>query len=126
MQRILSVEASRNTNNSISEYVTKRLCCSVVLTVTFFGFLGGFLLGKFIAERSNMQLQTDFQELSRKVSMLNNNLQKTFPLGFNETLSQCSQYIFFKCNFLQIGKNDTGQLLAADYLKTLNSCFGNS
>ncbi|KAJ8924415.1 hypothetical protein NQ315_007211 [Exocentrus adspersus] len=122
MQRILSVEASRNTNNSISEYITKRLCCSIVLTVTFFAFLGGFLLGKFIAERSSLQLQTDFQELSRKVSTLNNNLQTTFPPRCQPNFSA---YIFLKCNFLQIGQNETGQLLAVDYLKTLNGCFGN-
>ncbi|KAJ8962641.1 hypothetical protein NQ318_001034, partial [Aromia moschata] len=41
MQRILSVETSRRGNDAGSEFVTKRFCCSIVLTVAFFGILGG-------------------------------------------------------------------------------------
>lgn len=40
MQRILSVETSRNII-STTEVVTKRLCCSVILSVAFFALLGG-------------------------------------------------------------------------------------
>ncbi|CAH1957612.1 unnamed protein product [Acanthoscelides obtectus] len=124
MQRILSVETSRNSGNAeSSEFVTKRLCCSVILTVTFFSLIGGFFLGRFVSERSGNQIRADFQELSRKVNALNNNFQRAFPLDFfNDT--GCNKTLFLKCNFSVIGKNDTGSLLARDYLRMLNDCFG--
>ncbi|KAJ8979732.1 hypothetical protein NQ317_004719 [Molorchus minor] len=130
MQQVLSMETSRRGHRASDaeilggEFITKRLCCSVVLTVAFLGFLGGFLLGRFIPERATIQMHADFIDISKKVSTLNKNLQETFPLELNQSLPQCSQTVILKCNFTQIGKNDSGQLLAVDYLRTLNACLG--
>lgn len=51
MQRVLSLQMIRGIDES-SEYVTKRLCISFLLSVGFICLLCGFLLGRFATERS--------------------------------------------------------------------------
>ncbi|KAL0110587.1 hypothetical protein PUN28_013879 [Cardiocondyla obscurior] len=51
MHRVLSFQMSRNIGES-SEYVTKRLCFSFLFSVGFLCLLCGFLLGRFVVERS--------------------------------------------------------------------------
>ncbi|CAH1107642.1 unnamed protein product [Psylliodes chrysocephalus] len=123
MQRILSVEIGKNIFES-SEYITKRLCCSVVLTVTFLSMIAGFFLGKFVSDKTNSHYGIDFQELAKKVDILNNNFQQTFHVGYNNiSLHPYNDIHFLKCNFSTIGQNDSGQLTATNYLKMLNNCF---
>ncbi|KAL1514071.1 hypothetical protein ABEB36_003393 [Hypothenemus hampei] len=124
MQRILSVEASRNIlNQPNSEFITKRFCWSFLLTVTFFSIVGGFVLGKFVSDMALANIMGEIRELSRKVASLNENLKSTFGTGLNFTYSE--GYSFLNCNFLEIGRNQSGLLKANEYMDTLNLCFNN-
>ncbi|XP_030763437.1 uncharacterized protein LOC115887998 [Sitophilus oryzae] len=123
MQRILSVETSRRAGGNSSEFVTKRLCCSFLLTVAFFAILGGFLLGKFVADRSLDQLRLELSDISRKITQLNENLGQTFHQGLDNTFS--GNYSFLQCNFTHIGNNASGLLQPGIYLNDLNGCFNN-
>ncbi|XP_066146942.1 uncharacterized protein [Euwallacea fornicatus] len=124
MQRILSVETSRNVNQPTSEFVTKRFCWSFLLTVTFFAILGGFLLGKFISDRTIDDMKREVNDISRKVEILNKNFQTSFPNGLNMSVSH--EYPFLKCNFVLVGRNKSGHLRSAVYLENLIECFNNS
>ncbi|CAD7093632.1 unnamed protein product [Hermetia illucens] len=42
---------SAGTGRDVREYVTKRTCVSLILTIAFFTLISGFLLGKFVADR---------------------------------------------------------------------------
>ncbi|KAH1007872.1 uncharacterized protein LOC109536887 [Dendroctonus ponderosae] len=123
MQRILSVETSRNVSQANSEFVTKRFCCSFLLTVAFFSIVGGFLLGKFVSDRALEDMIREMYQVTTKVQILNINLQDVFQSGLNLSISE--DYIFLHCNFLAIGRNNTGMLAAAVYLTDLNECFNN-
>ncbi|KAF7266443.1 uncharacterized protein LOC143195955 [Rhynchophorus ferrugineus] len=122
MQRILSVETSRRAGLNNSEYVTKRLCCSFLLTVAFFAILGGFLLGKFVADRSLEQLRIEISDISKKINVLNENLNKTFHHEHN---NYSMDFPFIRCNFSHIGNNASGRLRPGVYLTDLNNCFNN-
>ncbi|XP_028139650.1 uncharacterized protein LOC114333855 [Diabrotica virgifera virgifera] len=122
MQRVLSAEIGKSTMES-SEYITKRLCCSIILTVTFFGLIGGFFLGKFVSEKATSHYETDFLDLTGRVETLNTNFQNTFHYN-NGTKANLDDIQFLKCNFSAIGYNETGRLTTSNYLSMLNSCFG--
>ncbi|XP_020277920.1 uncharacterized protein LOC109851844 isoform X2 [Pseudomyrmex gracilis] len=64
MQRVLSLQMIRGIDET-SEYVTKRMCISFLLSVGFICLLCGFLLGRFAAERSmEVQAQKTYVELA--------------------------------------------------------------
>ncbi|KAH8337716.1 hypothetical protein KR074_010496 [Drosophila pseudoananassae] len=53
MHQVLSYETAVRANSSreFREYVSKRTCTSLVLTIAFFMLITGYLLGNFVAER---------------------------------------------------------------------------
>ncbi|KAH8278839.1 hypothetical protein KR018_010223 [Drosophila ironensis] len=53
MHQVLSYETAVRANSSreFREYVSKRTCASLVLTIAFFMLITGYLLGNFVAER---------------------------------------------------------------------------
>ncbi|XP_037709026.1 uncharacterized protein LOC119546646 [Drosophila subpulchrella] len=53
MHQVLSYETAVRANSSreFREYVSKRTCASLVLTIAFFMLISGYLLGNFVAER---------------------------------------------------------------------------
>ncbi|XP_037952873.1 uncharacterized protein LOC119683299 [Teleopsis dalmanni] len=53
MHQVLSYETAVRANSSreFREYVTKRTCVSLVLTIAFFTLISGYLLGNFVSER---------------------------------------------------------------------------
>ncbi|KAH8382631.1 hypothetical protein KR009_004467 [Drosophila setifemur] len=53
MHQVLSYETAVRANSSreFREYVTKRTCASLVLTIAFFMLITGYLLGNFVSER---------------------------------------------------------------------------
>ncbi|XP_061387505.1 uncharacterized protein LOC133328738 [Musca vetustissima] len=55
MHQVLSYETAVRANSSSEyrEYVTKRTCISLVLTIAFFTLISGYLLGNFVSERKN-------------------------------------------------------------------------
>ncbi|XP_013102929.1 uncharacterized protein LOC106084046 [Stomoxys calcitrans] len=55
MHQVLSYETAvrANTSSEYREYVTKRTCISLVLTIAFFTLISGYLLGNFVSERKN-------------------------------------------------------------------------
>ncbi|XP_075147744.1 uncharacterized protein LOC142221804 [Haematobia irritans] len=57
MHQVLSYETAVRANTSSTseyrEYVTKRTCISLVLTIAFFTMISGYLLGNFVSERKN-------------------------------------------------------------------------
>ncbi|XP_073816023.1 uncharacterized protein [Musca autumnalis] len=55
MHQVLSYETAvrANTSSEYREYVTKRTCLSLVLTIAFFTLISGYLLGNFVSERKN-------------------------------------------------------------------------
>ncbi|XP_055848495.1 uncharacterized protein LOC129913714 [Episyrphus balteatus] len=55
MHQVLSYETAMRANSArdIREYVTKRTCVSLVLTMAFFTLISGYLLGKFVSDRQH-------------------------------------------------------------------------
>ncbi|TMW53467.1 hypothetical protein DOY81_001465 [Sarcophaga bullata] len=55
MHQVLSYETAVRANNvsEYREYVTKRTCVSLVVTIAFFTLISGYLLGNFVTERKN-------------------------------------------------------------------------
>ncbi|KAI9584442.1 uncharacterized protein LOC119634354 [Glossina fuscipes] len=55
MHQVLSYETAVRANNSTEyrEYVTKRTCVTLILTIAFFTLISGYLLGNFVSERKN-------------------------------------------------------------------------
>ncbi|XP_037809547.1 uncharacterized protein LOC119602227 [Lucilia sericata] len=55
MHQVLSYETAVRANNvsEYREYVTKRTCISLVVTIAFFHLIPGYLLGNFVSERKN-------------------------------------------------------------------------
>nr|XP_022904484.1 uncharacterized protein LOC111416643 [Onthophagus taurus] len=51
MQRILSLETSRSPNTS-SEFVSKRLCFSILFSIAFLFLIAGYLLGRYTTDRA--------------------------------------------------------------------------
>ncbi|EDW16291.1 uncharacterized protein LOC6574802 [Drosophila mojavensis] len=51
MHQVLSYETAVRANSSSREYVTKRTCASLLLTIGFFMLISGYLLGNFVTER---------------------------------------------------------------------------
>ena len=51
MQRVLTFQMARGFGES-SEFVTKRMCFSFLFSIGFLCLLGGFMLGRFAAERT--------------------------------------------------------------------------
>ncbi|XP_030371054.1 uncharacterized protein LOC115621528 [Scaptodrosophila lebanonensis] len=53
MHQVLSYETAVRANSSreYREYVSKRTCASLVLTIAFFMLIAGYLLGNFVSER---------------------------------------------------------------------------
>ncbi|XP_017131335.1 uncharacterized protein LOC108148698 [Drosophila elegans] len=53
MHQVLSYETAVRANSSreFREYVSKRTCASLVLTIAFFMLITGYLLGNFVSER---------------------------------------------------------------------------
>ncbi|EFA06326.1 hypothetical protein TcasGA2_TC009197 [Tribolium castaneum] len=115
MQRILSVETSRSSNVT-SEYVTKRLCCSFILTVAFFAVVGGFFLGRFATEKTLQKLRYELIEVSKKLTMLDQNLKNTFQDNAN-----CSRRI--NCEHLSNFSRETTAKSVQQVLDVLNQCF---
>ncbi|XP_022213659.1 uncharacterized protein LOC111068473 [Drosophila obscura] len=59
MHQVLSYETAVRANSSreYREYVSKRTCASLVLTIAFFMLITGYLLGNFVSERKHHILQ---------------------------------------------------------------------
>ncbi|CAG9861927.1 unnamed protein product [Phyllotreta striolata] len=119
MQQIISMEVGKGRVES-SRYITKRLCCSLLLTVAFLSMIGGFFLGKFVSDRTNSQYRQGYRELTGKVDALNVNFVQ---LSGNRSGNLAENASFFRCNFSTIGHNDSGKLTATNYLSKLNHCF---
>lgn len=62
MQRVISLQTSRNADRGSSEFVTKRLCCSFLFSVAFLSLLGGFLLGRYATDRAILLKNAALQE----------------------------------------------------------------
>ncbi|XP_019876827.1 uncharacterized protein LOC109604738 [Aethina tumida] len=77
MNRILSVETSRN-GVLASEFVTKRLCCSFILTVAFLALVGGYLLGQFTTDRTAFKVRASYQDINKKIVSLSVLLKSAF------------------------------------------------
>ncbi|XP_034945163.1 uncharacterized protein [Chelonus insularis] len=94
MQRVLSFQTGRGGGES-TEFVTKRMCCSLIFSVGFLCLLCGFLIGRFAAgrvieiriERKKLELDGNglyyYDHLRNElISNLNN---ANFDLTFNVT-----------------------------------------
>ncbi|XP_029173155.1 uncharacterized protein LOC114942022 isoform X5 [Nylanderia fulva] len=120
MQRVLSFQMTRNIGES-SEYVTKRLCVSFLFSVGFLCLLCGFLLGRFVAERS---METQMQKTRDELA--GNGLRKT------EHLQQVALLELTKASFdydtTSIGNLQTPDLIRDNVRKKnirINEFFSN-
>ncbi|XP_017883064.1 N-acetylated-alpha-linked acidic dipeptidase 2-like isoform X6 [Ceratina calcarata] len=71
MQRVLSFQMARGLSES-SEFVTKRMCFSLIFSVGFVALLCGFLLGRFTTQRA-----IDFRAEKRRLELAGNGLEST-------------------------------------------------
>lgn len=71
MQRVLSFQMARGLSES-SEFVTKRMCCSLIFSVGFLCLLGGFLLGRFATQRA-----IEFRAEKKRLELAGNGLENT-------------------------------------------------
>lgn len=85
-------------------------------------FVLGFLLGKFVSDRTVDDMTRQLKDLYREVGELNANLQDTFNSGLNATTGV--DYPFLQCNFVVIGANQSNNLQSVTFLRRLNQCFG--
>ncbi|XP_045470381.1 uncharacterized protein LOC123677731 [Harmonia axyridis] len=116
MHQILSIEASRG-GVSVGDSVSKRLCCSFIILVAFFSIVGGYLLGNFISKRTHHIVKLELEDISERITTLNNNLKSAFG---NITSNQnCSR------KFICYSYNMDGNWSSTQILDSLINCFSN-
>ncbi|XP_026296712.1 uncharacterized protein LOC726107 isoform X4 [Apis mellifera] len=71
MQRVLSFQMARGLSES-SEFVTKRICFSLIFSVGFLSLLCGFLLGRFATQRA-----IEFRAEKKRLELAGNGLENT-------------------------------------------------
>ncbi|KAK1117246.1 hypothetical protein K0M31_016800 [Melipona bicolor] len=71
MQRVLSFQMARGLSES-SEFVTKRMCFSLIFSIGFLSLLGGFLLGRFATQRA-----IEFRAEKKRLELAGNGLENT-------------------------------------------------
>ncbi|CAK9813352.1 hypothetical protein ANTQUA_LOCUS7592 [Anthophora quadrimaculata] len=71
MQRVLSFQMARGLSES-SEFVTKRMCFSLIFSVGFLSLLCGFLLGRFATQRA-----IEFRAEKKRYELAGNGLENT-------------------------------------------------
>ncbi|XP_017793709.1 PREDICTED: transferrin receptor protein 1-like [Habropoda laboriosa] len=71
MQRVLSFQMARGVSES-SEFVTKRMCFSLIFSVSFLSLLCGFLLGRFATQRA-----IEFRAEKKRIELAGNGLENT-------------------------------------------------
>ncbi|XP_044746020.1 uncharacterized protein LOC123307683 [Coccinella septempunctata] len=114
MQRILSLEASRG-DFTVSESISKRLCCSFLILVAFFSLLGGYVLGNFISRRTQHIVKLELEDISGKVTALNDNLRSVF--GNISANHNCNRT--YVCYSYNMNNSYTSQQI----LDSLITCF---
>ncbi|CAH0551757.1 unnamed protein product [Brassicogethes aeneus] len=77
MNRVLSVETSRS-GALATEFITKRLCCSCILTAAFLAMLGGYFLGEFTAKRAENRSRANYIEIMKKIGTVSEIFRATF------------------------------------------------
>lgn len=119
MQRILSVETSRNGLYTGGESVSKRLCCSFLIMVAFFGLLGGFLLGSFMSKRTHYIFKLELDDIASKTEILNKNIV-SFLDHTDRAQTECAKLLCNRALYLNNTYMDTKQII-----NFANSCFRN-
>lgn len=71
MQRVLSFQMARGLSES-SEFVTKRICFSLIFSIGFLSLLCGFLLGRFATQRA-----IEFRAEKKRLELAGNGLENT-------------------------------------------------
>lgn len=71
MQRVLSFQMARGLSES-SEFVTKRICFSLIFSVGFLSLLCGFLFGRFVTQRA-----IEFRAEKKRLELAGNGLENT-------------------------------------------------
>ncbi|KAI4495564.1 hypothetical protein M0802_008576 [Mischocyttarus mexicanus] len=91
MQRVLSFQMARGFGES-SEFVTKRMCFSFLVSIGFICLVCGFLLGRFASERSiEFRIQRKRFELAGNGLQHNEHLQQLLLQKLGETSYKTSQ-----------------------------------
>ena len=89
MQRILSLETSRSSNLT-SEFVTKRLCCSFILTVAFFAVIGGKNSCFFGLIPAKIRWEQFIVNCGRSVSLITHNLESVFIFIYSRRVEKAA------------------------------------
>ncbi|CAL7951082.1 unnamed protein product [Xylocopa violacea] len=71
MQRVLSFQMARGLSES-SEFVTKRMCFSLIFSIGFLSLLGGFFFGRFATQRA-----VEFRAEKKRLELAGNGLETT-------------------------------------------------
>ncbi|CAH1365681.1 uncharacterized protein [Tenebrio molitor] len=120
MQRIISLEASRSSNLT-SEFVTKRLCCSFILTVAFFAVVGGFFLGRFASDKTLQKLKMDNQDILVRLKELNRRVNNTIQDSLSTNCTTIASRR--KCEIFTLTPQESSPKSILELLEKLNTCF---
>ncbi|GJQ78368.1 hypothetical protein Trydic_g22194 [Trypoxylus dichotomus] len=108
MQRILSVETSRNATPT-SEFVSKRFCFSILFSIAFLFLLAGYLLGRYTTDRAILLKKAylqqkfaldekNFVELMKNISISIRNINNFTIIIQTESVDTREVYEQLLCN----------------------------
>ncbi|XP_055381036.1 uncharacterized protein LOC129611756 [Condylostylus longicornis] len=116
MHRVLSYQTAMRASGSrdIREYVTKRTCVSLILSIAFFTLIAGFLLGKFVSDRQYHIKHINEVQLPPHIHPINDEF--TEYKRAREQLTQTTRLLSEKYRLQHISSDSTNALIYNKYV----------